>query len=332
MDTNVHESYATDLKLSVIGNECSFVAIRGYFLISMDYPRNMRGYGAAPPQANWPQDARIAVQFVINYEEGAERCILHGDSGSESFLSDIQGATPIEGARYPGMESLYEYGSRAGFWRLHRIFTEKRVPVTVFGVAQAMERNPEAVAAMKEANWEIASHGYRWIDYKTVDEATERDHFQRAIELHTELTGARPSGWYLGRCSERSLKLVKEDGGFTYCSDSYADDLPYWDHTHDKALLMIPYTLDANDMRFVSPQGFSTGDQFFDYLKDSFDTLYTEGSKCPKMMSIGLHGRISGRPGRASAVARFMDYVSSKEQVWIARRIDIANHWIQSKL
>ncbi|NET40218.1 MAG: polysaccharide deacetylase family protein [Cyanothece sp. SIO1E1] len=205
----------------------------------MNYPRDMQGYGQNPPPANWPNEARIAVQFVINYEEGAERNILHGDDSSESFLADIPGATPVMGARYVGMESLYEYGSRAGFWRLHRLFTRNLIPVTVFGVAQAMQRNPEAVAAMQEANWEIASHGYRWIDYKTVDEATERDHFQKAIALHTELTGEKPRGWYLGRCSERSLQLVKEDGTFTYCSDSYADDLPYWDYSHSKAQLMV---------------------------------------------------------------------------------------------
>ena len=293
----------------------------------MDYPRDMQGYGAHPPQANWPNGARVAVQFVINYEEGAERNILNGDDRSESFLSDIQGATPVEGARYPGMESVYEYGSRAGFWRLHRLFTGRKVPVTVFGVAQAMERNPEAVAAMQEADWEIASHGYRWIDYKTVDEATEREHFDKAIELHTELTGARPTGWYLGRCSERSLEFVKEDGGFAYCSDSYADDLPYWDYTHGKAQLMIPYALDTNDMRIVTAQGFNTADQFFQYLKDSFEVLFAEGTDYPRMMSIGLHGRISGRPGRTAAIERFVDYLSSHDQVWIPRRIDIAKHW-----
>ena len=290
----------------------------------------MQGYGASPPQANWPEDARIAVQFVINYEEGAERCILHGDDRSESFLSDIQGATAVKGARYPGIESLYEYGSRAGFWRLHRLFTGRQIPVTVFGVAQAMERNTEAVAAMKEADWEIASHGYRWINYKAVDEATERNHFQKAMELHTTLTGARPTGWYLGRCSERSLKIVKEDGGFTYCSDSYADDLPYWDYTYKKAQLMIPYALDTNDMRFVTAQGFNTADHFFQYLKDSFDGLYSEGAEIPKMMSIGLHGRISGRPGRSVAIERFIDYVAQHDQVWIPRRIDIANHWTET--
>ena len=289
----------------------------------------MQGYGSTPPQANWPDGARIAVQFVINYEEGAERCVLHGDDGSESFLSDIQGATPVEGARYPGMESLYEYGSRAGFWRLHRLFAGRQIPVTVFGVAQAMARNLEAIAAMKQADWEIASHGYRWIDYKQVDAATEKAHFQRAISLHTELTGSRPAGWYLGRCSERSLSLVKQDGGFTYCSDSYADDLPYWDYTHGKAQLMVPYTLDANDMRFVSPQGFNTADHFFYYLKDTFDGLYAEGADCPKMMSVGLHGRLSGRPGRTVAIERFLDHVSSHDKVWIPRRLEIAEHWIQ---
>ncbi len=289
-----------------------------------EYPRDLRGYGSRIPDANWPDDARIAVQFVINYEEGAENCVLHGDAASEAFLSEMIGAHPIENQRNMNMESLYEYGARAGFWRLHRLFCERDFPVTVFGVAMALERNPDAVAAMRAANWEIASHGYRWIDYQSVDEATEREHLQKAIDIHTDETGERPLGWYLGRCSPRSHRLIAEDGGFVYNADSYSDDLPYWDYSHATPQLMVPYTLDANDMRFATPQGFNSGQQFYDYLKDSFDVLYAEGSR---MMSIGLHCRIAGRPGRSAALARFLDYVAEHEDVWIARRIDIAYHW-----
>lgn len=289
-----------------------------------EYPRDLRGYGSRVPDASWPDGARIAVQFVINYEEGAENCVLHGDAASEAFLSEMIGAKPLVNQRHMNMESLYEYGARAGFWRLHRLFGERDLPVTVFGVAMALERNPEAVAAMRAANWEIASHGYRWIDYQTVDEATEREHLQKAIDIHTDVTGERPLGWYLGRCSPRSHRLIAENGGFVYNADSYSDDLPYWDHSHATPQLMVPYTLDANDMRFVTPQGFNSGQQFYDYLKDSFDVLYAEGSR---MMSIGLHCRIAGRPGRAAALARFLDYVAEHDDVWIARRIEIANHW-----
>jgi putative urate catabolism protein len=289
-----------------------------------EYPRDLCGYGSRIPDAGWPDDAHIAVQFVINYEEGAENCVLHGDSASEAFLSEMIGAHAIENQRHMNMESLYEYGARAGFWRLHRLFCARDLPVTVFGVAMALERNPEAVAAMRAANWEIASHGYRWIDYQTVDEATEREHLRKAIDIHTEVTGERPLGWYLGRCSPRSHRLSAEDGGFVYNADSYSDDLPYWDHSHATPQLIVPYTLDANDMRFVTPQGFNSGQQFFDYLKDSFDVLYAEGSR---MMSIGLHCRIAGRPGRVASLARFLDYVAKHNGVWIARRIDIANHW-----
>ena len=289
-----------------------------------EYPRDLRGYGSRVPDASWPDGARIAVQFVINYEEGAENCVLHGDAASEAFLSEMIGAKPLANQRHMNMESLYEYGARAGFWRLHRLFGERDLPVTVFGVAMALERNPEAVAAMQAANWEIASHGYRWIDYQTVDEATEREHLQKAIEIHTDVTGERPLGWYLGRCSPRSHRLIAQNGGFVYNADSYSDDLPYWDHSHATPQLMVPYTLDANDMRFVTPQGFNSGQQFYDYLKDSFDVLYAEGSR---MMSIGLHCRIAGRPGRAAALARFLDYVAEHDDVWIARRIEIANHW-----
>jgi len=289
-----------------------------------DYPRDLCGYGPKPPAANWPGGARTAVQFVVNYEEGAENCVLHGDTASEAFLSEIVGAAAIEGQRHMNMESLYEYGSRAGFWRLHRLFAEQRVPVTVFGVAMALQRNPGVVAAMKEAGWEIASHGYRWIDYQFIDEQTERKHLQQALEVHAEVTGERPLGWYLGRCSPMSHRIAAEDGNFTYNSDTYADDLPYWDHRSETPQLMVPYTLDANDMRFATPQGFNSGQQFFDYLKDSFDVLHAEGGR---MMSIGLHCRLAGRPGRAAAVARFLDYVLSHEDAWIATRLDIANHW-----
>ncbi len=268
------------------------------------------------------------MQFVINYEEGAENCVLHGDPASEAFLSEIVGAQALPGVRHMNMESIYEYGSRVGFWRLHRLFAERKLPVTVFGVALALERNPDAVAAMQTADWEIASHGYRWIDYQYMDESLERMHMQLAIEAHTRVTGERPLGWYLGRCSPNTHRLIAEEGGFTYNADSYADDLPYWDAQHgDQPQLIVPYTLDANDMRFASPQGFNAGDQFFNYLKDSFDTLYAEGEHTPRMLSVGLHCRLIGRPGRVAALAQFLDYIDGFEQVWVARRIDIAQHW-----
>lgn len=289
-----------------------------------NYPREMCGYGEQAPDANWPGGARIALQFVINYEEGAENCVLHGDPTSEAFLSEIVNAHPLPNQRHMNMESIYEYGSRAGFWRLHRMFVERELPVTVFGVAMALQRNPGAVAAMQVADWEIASHGYRWIDYQEVDEITERQHLQQAIDIHEAVTGTRPTGWYLGRCSPRTHRLIAEEGGFAYNADSYADDLPYWDYQHERPQLMVPYTLDANDMRFATPQGFNSGQQFFDYLKDTFDVLYAEGSR---MMSVGLHCRIAGRPGRAAALARFLDYVAGHEDTWVARRIDIAEHW-----
>jgi putative urate catabolism protein len=294
----------------------------------MSYPRDMIGYGADPPHAHWSGEARLALQFVINYEEGGENSVLHGDPAAEAFLSEIIGAQPIIGARHMNMESLYEYGSRAGFWRLYRAFTSRALPVTVYGVAMALERNPPAVAAMKEAGWEIASHGYRWIDYQQVPENVERDHLHRAIEIHSRVTGERPLGWYLGRCSPNTRRLVAEDGGFIYDSDSYADDLPYWDTTHGKPQLIVPYTLDANDMRFATVQGFNSGDQFFGYLKDTFDVLYREGEALPRMMSVGLHCRLAGRPGRTAALERFLDYAGAQDRVWITRRIDIARHWI----
>ena len=290
------------------------------------YPRDMTGYGRNPPHADWPGGARIALQFVINYEEGGENNVLHGDRASEVFLSEIIGAQAFA-ARHMSMESLYEYGSRAGFWRLHRLFTARAVPITVFGVAMALERNPDAVAAMLEADWEIASHGLRWILYQHVDEATERAHMREAIAIQTRLTGAAPLGWYTGRDSPNTRRLVVEHGGFLYDADSYADELPYWVEVSGKPHLVVPYTLDANDMRFATAQGFNSGEQFYGYLKDSFDVLYAEGATAPKMLSVGLHCRIVGRPGRAAALARFLDYVQSHKDVWICRRVDIARHW-----
>ena len=289
-----------------------------------NYPRDLIGYGQKVPDPRWPKSARIALQFVVNYEEGAENCTLHGDDASEAFLSEIVGAAPHVGRRHMNMESIYEYGSRAGFWRLHRMFTARQIPVTVFGVAMALERNPEAVAAMQAADWEIASHGYRWIDYQDIDEQTEREHFATAIEVHTRVTGQAPAGWYSGRCSENTHRIAAEYGEFLYNADCYSDDLPYWDHQYGAPQLMVPYTLDANDMRFATPQGFNAGTQFFDYLKDSFDTLRAEGHR---MMSVGLHCRLVGRPGRAAALARFLDYAMSFDDVWYARRVDIAKHW-----
>jgi len=295
-------------------------------LTDMQYPRDMIGYGQNPPNANWPNKARIAVQFVINYEEGSENCILHGDNASERFLSEIVGAEAYAGKRHANMESIYEYGSRAGFWRLYRMFTKRNLPVTVFGVAMALERNPDAVKAMLDAEWEIASHGYRWIDYQHFSIDEEREHLHKAIEIHKAVTGSKPLGFYLGRASPNTQKLVAEYGEFIYHADSYADDLPYWDAKQ----LVVPYTLDSNDMRFATPQGFNSGDQFFTYLKDSFDVLYDEGETHPKMLSIGLHCRLVGRPGRAAALMRFLDYIQTKEQVWVARRIDIAKHWMET--
>ena len=288
-----------------------------------DYPRDMVGYGPRPPDADWPNNARLALQFVINYEEGAENSVLHGDQSSETFLSEIIGAAPFE-ARHMSMESLYEYGSRAGFWRLHRLFQRFEIPVTVYGVAMAMERNPDAVKAMLDANWEIASHGYRWINYQFVEESIEREHMARAVEIHERMTGAKPLGWYTGRDSPNTRKLLLEWDHFLYDSDSYADDLPYWHKESGRNHLIIPYTLDANDMRFTAPQGFNSGDQFYTYLTDTFDTLYEEGGK---LMSVGLHCRIAGRPGRTAALSRFLDYVSKRSGVWVCRRVDIAKHW-----
>ncbi|MBX3540226.1 MAG: allantoinase PuuE [Chelatococcus sp.] len=291
------------------------------------YPRDLIGYGRTPPAVQWPGKARVAVQFVVNYEEGGENSILHGDPASEAFLSDVLGAQPWPGQRHMNVESMFEYGARAGFWRLRRMFDERGLKATVFGVATALMRSPEQVAAMKESGWEIASHALKWIEYRTMSEAEERAHMQDAIRIHRDATGERPLGWYTGRSSENTLRLVMEEGGFAYSSDSYADDLPYWVSGPQGAHLIIPYTLDANDMRFINPQGFQDGEAFFRYLKDSFDVLYAEGATHPKMMTVGLHCRLVGRPGRAGGLARFLDYIQSHEQVWVARRLDIARHW-----
>ena len=295
------------------------------------YPRNMHGYGRNPPNPQWPNSARIAVQFVLNYEEGGENNILHGDAASEAFLSEIVGAAQWPEQRHWNMESIYEYGARAGFWRLHRLLTEKQVSVTVYAVATALMRSPAQLAAMQEAGWEIASHGYKWVEHKDMPAETERQQIQEAIRLHTLATGQRPLGWYTGRCSVNTVDLVSEEGGFEYVSDTYDDDLPYWRTHQGRAQLIIPYTLDANDMRFATPQGFNSGDQFYSYLKDSFDTLYEEGKRGqPKMMTIGLHCRLIGRPGRVASLMRFIDYIQAHDHVWIPTRIEIARHWAQT--
>ena len=304
------------------------------------YPRDLLGYGRAVPHARWPGQARIALQFVLNYEEGGENNVLHGDAASETFLSEIIGAQAFP-MRHMSMESLYEYGSRAGLWRLLRMFEERKLPLTVFGVATALQRNPEAVAAFRALGHEIACHGLKWISYQQVDEATEREHMAQAVQILRELTGAAPRGWYTGRDSPNTRRLVVEHGGFVYDADHYGDDLPFWQDVAvsdaegaiaTRAQLIVPYTLDTNDMRFAAMQGFNSGTQFFDYLKDAFDVLYAEGDPDgldrPKMLSVGLHCRIVGRPGRAAALARFLDYVQGHANVWITRRIDIAEHWI----
>ena len=292
------------------------------------YQRDMLGYGATPPDAKWPNGAKIAVQFVVNYEEGGENCVLHGDAASEAFLSEIVGAAQWPGQRHWNMESIYEYGSRAGFWRLHRLFTELNIPATVYGVASALARSPEQVRAMQDAGWEIASHGLKWVEHKDMPADEERASIAEAIRLHTEVTGERPYGWYTGRCSVNTVGLIAEEGGFAYISDTYDDDLPYWLEVGDRDQLIIPYTLDANDMRFATPQGFNAGDQFYAYLKDAFDALYAEGhAGQAKMMSIGLHCRLIGRPGRVMALRRFMEYAAGHADVWFPRRIDIARHW-----
>ena len=295
--------------------------------MSNNYPRDLRGYGANPPDPRWPGGARLALQIVLNYEEGGENCVLHGDSASEAFLSEIVGADAREGVRHMSMESLYEYGSRVGVWRLKNLFDRYKIPITVFAVGMAVERYPEPVKALFAAGHEICSHGYRWIDYQNVSETTERDHMQKAVRIIEETIGERPMGWYTGRTSPNTRALVVEEGGFLYDADDYSDELPFWNRQHGKPHLVIPYTLDANDMRFATPQGFNSGTQFLQYLKDSFDVLYAEGADSPRMMSVGLHCRISGRPGRFAALEAFLRYVRSHDDVWFCRRVDIARHW-----
>ncbi len=290
-------------------------------------PRDYRGYGEFPPDPRWPGGARLAVQFVLNYEEGGENCVLNGDQGSETFLSEIVGARAFIGARHMSMESIYEYGSRAGVWRLLRLFRRYQVPVTVFAVALALKKYPQLADAFLRDGHEIASHGWRWIDYDGMDEASERAHLQLAIDTLKQLTGERPLGWYTGRSSEHTLRLVAEEGGFLYCADDYSDDLPFWVNVAGRQQLIVPYTLDVNDMRFATVQGFNAGEQFFNYLKDSFDVLHAEGEFAPKMLSIGLHCRLAGRPGRIAALERFLRYLRGHTDVWVCRRIDIARHW-----
>ena len=291
--------------------------------------RDMVGYGYNDFKVVWPNNARLAVQIVLNYEEGAENCVLNGDKQSEVFLSEIIGAQPIKG-RHINMESLYEYGSRRGFWRIHKLFQEKKIPITIFGVGMALEKNPEICKAIKNSDYEVASHGWRWIDYQNIEKSEEKKHMKLAIQAHKKIFGERPQGWYTGRCSPNTRDLVFEDGGFLYDSDSYSDDLPYWEVRNKKKQLIIPYTLDNNDMRFATNQGFNTGDHFFTYLKDSFDALYEEGKTNPKMMSVGLHCRLIGKPGRIQSLKRFLDYITKHEDVWICKRIDIAKHWIKN--
>jgi putative urate catabolism protein len=295
--------------------------------VDSKYQRDLAGYGASPPDARWPGGARLALQVVLNYEEGGENCILHGDEASEAFLSEIVDAEPRSGVRHMSMESLYEYGSRTGVWRLKDLFERYRVPVTVFAVGMAVERNPVPVRALHEAGHEICGHGYRWIDYQHVDEETERAHLHKAVQSIREVTGNRPLGWYTGRTSPNTRALVVEEGGFLYDSDDYSDDLPFWNHRHGRPHLVIPYTLDVNDMRFATSQGFNSGEQFLQYLTDSFDVLYEEGSRTPRMMSVGLHCRLAGRPGRIAALERFLRHAKSHEDVWWCRRLDIARHW-----
>ncbi|WP_299482514.1 allantoinase PuuE [uncultured Roseibium sp.] len=292
------------------------------------YARNLRGYGSNPPDPKWPGNARVAVQFVLNYEEGGENNILHGDAASEAFLSDIPGAAQWPSQRHWNMESMYEYGARAGFWRIHRLFTRAGIPLTIYGVASALARNPEQVEAMKDADWEIASHGLKWIEHKDMPVEEERAAIAEAIRLHTEVVGERPRGWYTGRCSENTVRLVAEEGGFDYVSDTYDDDLPYWLEIGGRDQLIIPYTLEANDMRFSVSPGWSDADDFFNYLKNAFDTLYAEGeSDTPKMMSVGLHCRLVGRPGKIAALRKFIEHIKSYDDVWCPRRIEIAEHW-----
>ncbi len=295
----------------------------------MSYPRDLIGYGATAPDPKWPGGARLALQIVMNYEEGGERSILHGDDVAEAFLQEVVGMQPLKGVRNMQVESMYEYGTRVGFWRLMRLFAEREIKISVFAVGMALERHPEAAAALVEAGHEVVSHGWRWIDYQFVGEDEEREHIRLAIDSLTKATGSRPLGWYTGRLSPNTRRLVVEAGGFLYDSDAYNDDLPYWVRVAGKPHLVIPYTLDNNDMKFGMPQGFNTGDDFFTYLRDAFDVLYAEGATAPKMMSVGLHMRLAGRPGRFAALTRFLDHVQRHRDVWICRRLDIAHHWIR---
>ena len=290
-------------------------------------PRNLIGYGANPPQADWPGGARLALQFVLNFEEGGENSLLNGDRASEAFLSEIIGAEPLEGTRHISMESIYDYGSRVGVWRLLNLFDRKQIPLTIFAVARAAEQNPDVIKEMINSGHEIASHGYRWINYQFIDESLEREHIRKAVSILQEITGKKPVGWYTGRTSPNTRRLVAEEGDFLYDADSYDDDLPYWQDVNGKPVLVVPYTLDANDMRFATLQGFNSGTQFFDYLKDTFDVLYAEGEHTPRMMSVGLHCRLAGRPGRIAALTKFLDYILSFDDVWVCRREDIARHW-----
>ena len=291
--------------------------------------RDFIGYGSKGKKISWPNKAKLALQFVLNYEEGGENSVLNGDKYSETFLSEIIGAKAIKG-RHISMESIYEYGSKAGFWRLDKLFKENKIPVTIFGVGLALKQNPEVCNAIKNGDYEIAAHGYKWIDYQDIKKSVEKKHMQQAIKIIKDIFGTRPLGWYTGRCSPNTRDLVFEDGGFLYDSDSYSDDLPYWEKRGKKKQLIIPYTLDNNDMRFATNQGFNTGDHFYNYLKDSFDVLYEEGKTNPKMMSVGLHCRLIGRPGRIQSLKRFIDYVSKFDDIWICKRVDIAKHWIKN--
>ena len=297
--------------------------------MSKKYPRDMIGYGSKELKVIWPNNAKLALQIVLNYEEGGENNILHGDKHSETFLSEIIGAKAFKD-RHINMESMYEYGSRRGFWRLHKLFQEKKIPITIFGVAMALERNPEVCDAIKNGNYEVACHGWRWIDYQNVKKSTEKKDMKLAIKTIKKIFGKRPLGWYTGRCSPNTRGLVFDDGEFLYDSDSYSDDLPYWEYRKNKKQLIVPYTLDNNDMRFATSQGFNSGEQFYTYLKDSFDALYEEGKTNPKMMSVGLHCRLIGRPGRIQSLKKFLDYVLKFNDVWICKRIDIAKHWIKN--
>ena len=295
----------------------------------MNNPRNFIGYGKRDYNVIWPKNAKLALQFVLNYEEGGENCVLNGDTHSETFLSEIIGAKPVED-RHMNMESIYEYGSRRGFWRVYNNFVERKLPLTIFGVGLALQQNNEICSAIKESNFEVVSHGYRWIDYQFVDETTEKDHIIKSYNIINEIFGSYPKGWYTGRTSPNTRRLIIENTKVIYDSESYSDDLPFWEKIENKKHLIVPYTLDNNDMRFATNQGFNSGEQFFQYLKDSFDCLYKEGEQNPKMMSVGLHCRLIGRPGRMQSLIKFLDYVQNFNDVWICKRDEIADHWYKN--